>query len=157
MSSRTEIEDWITSASAVLKISDRRMDMAEAKRVLSDTQRRFVIGSPRVWWLGFAVTRSTHPSETTSLPALVDDPDARGWFIPDTEGSICLAYRLTAREAEFLVRACPYFEYYFLNARGDLLIAETDHNQFVIAAPLPAPPTGEMPPTQSGKDGAKRS
>jgi hypothetical protein len=137
MSNHIEIEEWIKNALAVLKLSDRRMETVESERVLSAAQRRFVHGAPRVWWLGFGAINSSQAVETSRLSSLVEDSDEIGWFIPETEGGGNLVYRLTAKEVEAVVEDCPFFEYYFLDAGEQRLIAETDHNQFVIASPVP--------------------
>lgn len=136
MLNHTEIEDWIKNALTTLHFSDRSIDKPEAERMLSAIQKRFVSGSPRVWWLGFEAIRSGHPTETTKLSALVSQPDALGWFIPETESRAYLVYHLTAKETEAVIADCPFFEYYFWDAREHLLIAETDHNQFIVALPL---------------------
>lgn len=139
-----EIEEWIENALTSLRLSHRSIDSVTSRRVLSATQSRFVSASPRVWWLGFSAVISRHPAETCKLSALVPEPDVLGWFIPETEGRGSRVYRLTAKEAESVIADCPFFEYYFLDAGEKRLIAETDHNQFVVAAPLP-----DLPPTTS--------
>lgn len=131
-----EIENWIKNALVAPESPNRSMDSTEAERVRSEAQIRFVSGSPRVWWLGFAMVKSTHSSETMRLSDLVHDPDAIGWFIPETEESCGLVYRLNAHQVEAVVADCPFFEYYFLTAEKELLIAETDHNQFIVTSPL---------------------
>ena len=130
-----EIEDWIEDALAAQQLENRKMDSVNAQHVISRIQSRFVNGLPRVWWLGFWAINSRHPSETSKLSVLVTDPDAVGWFIPETEGGRSLVYRLTAKEVEVVIADCPFFEYYFLDITEQLLVAETDHNQFVVATP----------------------
>lgn len=131
-----EIEKWIDQALLKLGLDSRKIETELAGKIHSEVEERFVIGSPRVWWLGLRSVLNKLSSGSTKLSALVFDSNLEGLFIPEIDSGDPIVYRLSANEIEDVVQGCPYFEYYYLCDRRRILIAETDHNEFLIAKPF---------------------
>jgi hypothetical protein len=128
----TDIENWITGALDSLNLKGRKMTAAKAADIHSHALCEFVAGSPRAWWLSLKTRPTLWSNNDKMLHELVDDKNAQGWFIPETGEDNPPVYRLSANEAELIVRDCPFFEYYFLDEQITVLVIENDHNEFLV-------------------------
>ena len=134
-----EAEIWIDEALVSLNYLNRKCEAFESKEVCASIKCRFIDGNPRVWWLGLKQLKNVcDVGAGITLSDLVKDPLQRGLFIPETESDAHPVYSLTSKEVETVVQECPFFEYYFFDSINDCLIAENDHNQFLIAQSNPS-------------------
>jgi hypothetical protein len=126
-----EIEEWIFTALAEKGLSHRKMSVQESAAIVNRGKDKFVFGNPRSWWLSLKVVPEQHSSGDTVISSFVSD-GSLGWFIPETENERLPVYRLSAKEAEWLIQECPFFEYYFLNEGFSILVIENDHDEFLV-------------------------
>lgn len=128
-----DIEAWIEEAATSRGIAFHRLSEGDGLAVLKAVEDRFVVGSPRVWWLGFKKPYASFDSDTTNLSLVLPRPNGQVLLIPETDDNEQLpVYRIDAAYIETLIDGCPLFEYYVTDASNEWLVAETDHNVFIV-------------------------
>jgi hypothetical protein len=59
--------------------------------------------------------------------------DSRVLFVPETDDENPLpVYKIEASDIEALIGDCPFFEYYVVDSTNEWLVAETEHNVFIV-------------------------
>lgn len=130
-------------ASAVIRLGlgssqISKCEPAEAMRVARLTQSQFVVDDPRVWWLGFQALYETVPYGSSDdwarrLNALIPLGTDRCMLICDCERDDYLVYEVAVGVVTSLLSECSFFEYYLVDPEFRWIIADTDHNQFLLA------------------------
>lgn len=133
-------------ASAVVRIGlspsqISKCELAEAIRVRHVTQRQFVIGDPRVWWLGFqapyeAVSYRSPDDWAQRLNALIPLGTDRCWLVSEGERDDSPVYDVAVGVVTSILSECSFFEYYLVDLEFRWIIADTDHNQLLLAHPI---------------------
>lgn len=128
-----ELETWIDEAAATLGISLERLTQNDALLVTEEVRARFVNGSPRVWWLGLKTPYIYYDSDTTRLSQVLPELAGKLFFIPESDDEDPLpVFRIEASDIESLIDECPFFEYYVVDSNKSWLVAETEHDVFII-------------------------
>jgi hypothetical protein len=118
----------------------RKLPPAEALRGLASTRGAFIEGNPRALWLGLRnVERHARPYtsatwESCLLEACATVGATDGWLILEADGDEHPVYRCS--DFGVLPRVlgeCLYFEYYLVDERSRWLIADTEHNEILVA------------------------
>jgi len=133
----TEIEEWIEEAIDEIDPSGSRVKKASSEMsrdVLKRAKDKFVEGEPRSWWQSLKLKPQAYDSSTVSLQRVFPTPDEKCWFIPET-GEIDLpVYEIETAVVSKLLDECPLFEYYLVGRNIDWLVAESDHDEFLVVS-----------------------
>jgi len=143
VSTQSEIDGWIGEAAELLELGPdqlRKLDDEVAAEIVRRARELFVAGDPRVWWLSLKVPTTSHPAPADpddDVRALFPTSVERCWFVPAPadEGAPSV-YELEAEALMPLLGELPFFEYYVIDPDYRWLLAETDHNEILVA---PAP------------------
>ncbi len=135
-----EIDGWVGEAAAQLGLTPaqlRKLGDTESAEVVRRARERFVAGDPRSWWLALKVPATSHPAPADpddDVRALFPVMVERCYFLPETgDGSDPSVYELEAEALMPLLGELPFFEYYVLDPMFRWLLAETDHNEILVA------------------------
>jgi hypothetical protein len=134
-----ELHGWIDEAAAQLGLTPeqlRRLDDAAAGEVVRRARERFVTGDPRQWWLQLKLPTTSHPAPADpddDVRALFPTTVERVWFLPDPGQGEPPVYDLEAEALMPLLGELPFFEYYVIDPSYRWLVAETDHNEILVA------------------------
>lgn len=93
-------------------------------------------GSPRVLWLGLVGTPERQPYDSATwqqilVAALNRLPGSRSWLILESEQGDLPVYDAETGALPALLRECEFMEYYVVDQRFSLLVADTDHNEIL--------------------------
>jgi hypothetical protein len=129
--------DDVTTAirSAIVRLSlaaKEIMDATAAKRITDEVRRRFVVGSPRAWWMNLAVAAETADSTSVRLIDVLPEKKCRCWLIPEVETTAWPVFDVESRDIQAILDECPFFEYYIVPRDFTWLVAESDHNEFFV-------------------------
>jgi hypothetical protein len=140
--------DDIRSALDKLGLSEAefsRCDAVESTNLARVAEERFVVGAPRVWWMGFSPPYQSRgyngPAEwRTRLNEAIPDGTRKCWMIsePGSAATSPTVYVADACKVADVLGECRFFEYYLVDPNLDWIIADTDHNQIVVARPVAA-------------------
>lgn len=119
--------------------SIRKLPPDEADAVVGELRKTYVDGDPRALWLGlkqpfrsFPYSRSEWPSCLVTALAAVHARVV--WLVVEAESRELVVYRIAQLEAVPRVLAeCTFFEYYLVDCGFRWLIADTDHNEILVA------------------------
>jgi hypothetical protein len=128
-----ELDTWIDEAAVTLGIPLERLTQNDALLVTEEIRVKFVDGSPRVWWLGLKTPYTYYDSDSTRLSQVLPKLNGKLLLIPesDDEGPLAVL-KIEATCIEKLIGACPFFEYYVVDSDKSWLVAETEHNIFIV-------------------------
>ncbi len=115
-----------------------RCDSTESAEIADAARSRFVSDSPRVWWLGFRQPFDSHPySDSKNWERKLVELIPRGtnscWLIVESDRSIYPVYKIQIDTILSVLRECSFFEYYLVSLNFDWIIADTDHNELIVA------------------------
>jgi hypothetical protein len=120
-----------------------KCDTVESAKLASIAKERFVIGNPRVWWLGFSPPYQSHsydkPDEWKArLNAAIPEGTKKCWLIgePDSDTTPYTVYVTDTSKVAEVLSQCRFFEYYLVDPNLNWIIADTDHNQLIVAQPI---------------------
>jgi hypothetical protein len=115
-----------------------RCEPAKANDVARTARERFVTGNPRVWWLGFRKPYETVPygsreDLTRSLNVAIPSGSARCWLIAESESEIYPVFEGEIVAIVSVLKECGFFEYYLVDSEFRWIVADTDHNELLVA------------------------
>jgi hypothetical protein len=137
-------EGEIASAVKALGLGEAQVskcDSAKSTEVARRAKGRFVEGNPRVWWLGF---RKPYDSRTYGdsndweqrLMTTIPHPTKRCWLIAESESEAYPVYDVQIGTIVAVLKECCFFEYYLVDPDFNWIVADTDHNQLILARPI---------------------
>ena len=149
-----ELETWINDAASRLGLTLEKLPLEDAKQVTEAVKRRFVEGSPRVWWLGLRPPYVYYEADSMQLSQVLPRKRGNVYFIPESDDEHPLpVYMMEASNLELLIGECTFFEYYVADTETDWRVAETEHEVFIVCyaseSSLRVAPGGQLWP--SGK------
>lgn len=140
-----DVRGWVRDAVRGLGLTPaacRVCEEDEAVRLNDLVKRRFVRGSPRVWWLALKRVndRSAYDSFDEERRQVNDRLASLGvargdalWFFPDADdGGPLPAFEATLESVLLVLGDTPVFEYYLVGKGLDWLLASTDHNELLL-------------------------
>ena len=128
----SELTEHIEQAIKGLAINAHQIDRQSAAEVSDQVMRRFVVGTPRAWWMSLAVPTETRSSSDYRLLDVLPEQQGRCWFILETEEKHLPVFDIDVKDVAAVLGECPFFEYYVVGRNYDWLVAESDHNMFFI-------------------------
>ncbi|MBB5060972.1 hypothetical protein HDF16_005708 [Granulicella aggregans] len=129
----SEIEGWISTAALTLGIDIERLDEIASRQVRTLLESKFVTGEPRVWWLGLKTPYVYYEIGSTRLSEILPVSQGRVLFIPEVDdGHPLPVYAVDVATLEGILGECPFFEYYVADRSGAWLVAETEHDVFIL-------------------------
>jgi hypothetical protein len=127
------MDTWIVQAAAGLGIRLERLTPGDALSVTDEVKSKFVDGSPRVWWLGLKTPYAWYDSKSTRLSHVLPCHRGEVFFIPETDDEEpSPVFKIDARDIETLIGECTFFEYYVVSLEKEWLVAETEHDAFIV-------------------------
>lgn len=132
-----EIDRVIASHFPATKIE--RLPSDEARVILTDLHRSFLTGNPSPLWQGLrskASSVSYQKSEwAEKVLAVCERLDLReGWLILESDSDQYPVYRFfDARDVVRLLSECSFVEFYLVDLELRSLVADTDHNELLVA------------------------
>jgi predicted NUDIX family NTP pyrophosphohydrolase len=133
---RADMNDEVTTSlrRAVMRLHPRaaELDAAAAKRVTDEAVRRFVLGSPRAWWMNLAVPAEVTDSTASTFIDVVPEKTGRCWLIPEIETAGWPVFDVEVADIQAILNDCPFFEYYVVARDFSWLLAESDHDEFFV-------------------------
>lgn len=127
-----EILKQVIESVVQLKGMACQLATSEASRIISNAKQTFVSGNPRVWWMSLKRPVETYDSKLYKLEEIIPSHDLSYWFVPETETSDLPVFELTCSDINFVLKNCPYFEYYILSKENRWVLAESDHDLYYI-------------------------
>lgn len=133
-----EIADWIEEAFREHHRPLRRLAEPEATETIRQLMADFVRGNPRVWWLALRHGHTAYRSVDNSFEAIAPEVCDSVWFIPETDEFPLPVFDLALSDVDFIRANCPLFEYYVADKKGNWLVIESDHDEFLVSRRPPA-------------------
>jgi len=129
-----EIESWITDAGVRLGITIEKLPTEESKSITKSIEQKYVEGSPRVWWLGLRTPYVYYSVNSVSISQILPRVLGKVHFIPEEDDGLPLSvFMINAGDLEPLIGDCTFFEYYVADIESQWIIAETEHDVFLVA------------------------
>jgi|GEM_PF-3414449 len=136
---QSEIEQCrIKLCSGNFHFTCKKIDNDEAKAIIQTAETTFIIGNPRVWWLGlnenlFYIESHDAINEYEIVSLLLQEKFF--YFVPelDEEATGALPIYLTNYYSlRLLLDNLPYFEYYIFDNTFTWIMIENDHDELII-------------------------
>ena len=113
----------------------------QADDVARTAKVRFVTGNPRVWWLGFQQPYETFPYDSLDdwarrLSGVIPHGTARCWLIAESTTETYPVYDVQVESIVAVLKECSFFEYFLVDPAFKWIVADTDHNQLLVARPI---------------------
>jgi hypothetical protein len=117
-----------------------KCDSPKASDVARTAKQRFVSGNPRVWWLGFQQPYETFPYRSPDdwaqrLESVIPHGTTRCWLIAESSSETYPVYDVDVATVAAVLEECSFFEYYLVDPAFAWIVADTDHNQILVARP----------------------
>jgi hypothetical protein len=127
----SELTDMIDEVAAAHDRTFRRCALEEGHEVVRRARAVFVTGNPRVWWLGLRLPSKRSPSEAARIVDVLPVLPASAWFIVEDDPEL-VVYDLAPADVELIRKEGPAFEAYYVDKALRWLLAETDHDEFIL-------------------------
>ncbi len=130
--------DDVLATMPCVAASFRKLIASEAAIVCDEIERLFGCGSTRVWWTSMGpIIRQVDDGESalcTELFRLGVREMEEVLFVPDNDNGLPLpVYSCSGTLLDGVIRQCQFWEYYVYVRERHILVASTDHNEFVVA------------------------
>ena len=127
-----DVTSSIRSAILRLGLNVKELNATQARNVNKEAIHRYVVGSPRAWWMSLTVQPETADSTVVKLMDVIPGKTGRCWLIPEVDSSSGPVFDVEVRNIQAILNECPFFEYYVVAKDFSWLIVESDHNEFFV-------------------------
>lgn len=126
-----EFEASIASSAEMQHIPLRKLSEPDAELVRQAVKRHFVIGNPRVWWLGLSKPISKqYDRRSANLTDILPIDAGPIWLIPENERRP--VYEVDGSQIRALLDESISFEYNIVAHDCGWLLTETDHDMIYV-------------------------